>query len=159
MVTKPAATKTTGTANKTVRTGIDPFEFINTVDTTAVRREDARTLIALMQEVTGESPHMWGPSIIGFGEYHYSYASGREGDAPAVAFSPRKANLVVYGLSYPPAARPLLENLGKFKESVACVYITKLADVDLSVLRELIAMTYQHSTITDIQSLQSQRNR
>ncbi|MHA7176460.1 DUF1801 domain-containing protein [Arthrobacter sp. Sr24] len=156
MDARPTTAKTKS-ANKTIRTGVDPVDFIDTVDTTAVRRDDARTLMALLQEVTGQSPYMWGPSIIGFGEYHYTYASGREGDAPAVAFSPRKANLVVYGLSYPPAARPLLEKLGKFKESVACVYITKLADVDLTVLRELIAMTYEHATTADIQSLQSQR--
>ncbi|ALO65537.1 hypothetical protein AS189_02295 [Arthrobacter alpinus] len=143
--------------NKTSRTGADPVKFIQTVDTTAVRREDAFTLMTLMHEVTGQSPYMWGPSIIGFGEYHYTYASGREGDAPAVAFSPRKANLVVYGLSYPTAAQPLLAKLGKFKASVACVYITKLADVDMAVLRELIALTYDHSTTTAIQSLQSQR--
>ncbi|MEV8145967.1 DUF1801 domain-containing protein [Specibacter sp. NPDC078709] len=175
MVTKPNATKTPGAAantrtaskaapksaskstNKTARTGADPVEFINTVDTTATRREDSHTLLALMQAVTGQPPYMWGPSIIGFGEYHYTYTSGRESYAPAVAFSPRKANLVVYGLSYPPAAGPLLEKLGKFKASVACVYITKLADVDLKVLRELIALTYEHSTTTDIQSLQSRR--
>ena len=113
MVTKPNATKTPGAAantrtaskaapksaskstNKTARTGADPVEFINTVDTTATRREDSHTLLALMQAVTGQPPYMWGPSIIGFGEYHYTYTSGREGDAPAVAFSPRKANLVV----------------------------------------------------------------
>ncbi|WP_104111136.1 DUF1801 domain-containing protein [Arthrobacter sp. N199823] len=154
METKPTAAKS---ANKTIRTGADPVTFIQTVDTTAGRRADALTLMTLMQEVTGQPPYMWGPSIIGFGEYHYTYASGREGDAPAVAFSPRKANLVVYGLGYPPRAEPLLEKLGKFKASVACVYITKLADVDLAVLRELIALTYAHSTTTDIQSLQSQR--
>lgn len=111
----------------------------------------------MMQEVTGHEPRMWGPSIIGFGEYHYKYASGREGDSPAVAFSPRKASLVVYGLNDAPEAEPLLERLGKFKQSVACAYINKLDDVDLGVLRELIAITYRHSTTAEIQSLQSQR--
>ncbi|ALV46820.1 hypothetical protein MB46_16315 [Arthrobacter alpinus] len=144
--------------NKTAPTQVDPWEFINTVDTSAIRRQDARVLTELMEEVTGQPPRMWGPTIIGFGEYHYKYASGREGDAAAVGFSPRKASLVIYGLQYPPKAPPLLEKLGKFKSSVACLYINKLADIDLDVLRELIAMTYEHSTTTDIQSLQSQRD-
>ncbi|AIY02411.1 hypothetical protein ART_2812 [Arthrobacter sp. PAMC 25486] len=144
-------------ANKTQPTNIDPMEFIASVDTTTVPREDALTLLEMMHDVTGQPPYMWGPSIIGFGEYHYKYASGREGDAPAVAFSPRKANLVVYGLSDPPEATPLLAKLGKFKSSVSCVYINQLADVDLAVLRRLIAMTYRHSTTTNIQSRQSQR--
>lgn len=107
-------------------------------------REDALTLLEMMQDVTGQRPVMWGPSMVGFGQYHYSYASGRQGDAPAVAFSPRKTALVIYGLTYPPAAAPLLEQLGKFRSDVHCVYINKLADVNMAVLRELIAMTYQY---------------
>lgn len=145
-------------ANKTQATSVEPREFIASVDTTEVRRTDAYTLLALIEEVTGASPYMWGPSIIGFGGYHYKYASGREGDAPAVAFSLRKANLVVYGLNDAPEAAPLLETLGKFRASVACAYINKLADVDLEVLRELIGLTYRHSTNTDIASKQSQRH-
>lgn len=145
-------------SNKTQPTNIDPREFIAEVDTTAVRREDAITLLELMEDVTGLPPRMWGPSIIGFGQYHYQYASGREGDAAAVAFSPRKANLVVYGLGYPPGAAPLLERLGKFKSSVACTYISKLADIDLDVLRELVDLTYRHFTTQDIQSQQSLRD-
>lgn len=144
--------------NKTQPTNINPAEFIAGVDTTAVRREDALTLLTMMQDVSGQPPRMWGPSIIGFGEYHYTYASGREGDTAAVGFSPRKAHLVIYGLGYPPEAAPLLARLGKFKSSVACTYITRLADVDLDVLRELIALTYRHFTTQDIQSLQSQQD-
>jgi hypothetical protein len=144
--------------NKTAPTQVDPHEFISTVDTTDIRRRDARVLVEMMEEITGQPPRMWGPSIIGFGEYHYKYASGREGDAAAVGFSPRKAKLVIYGLTYPPDAAPLLARLGRFTSSVACVYINKLADIDLGVLRNLIAMTYGHSTTTDIQSLQSQRD-
>ncbi|MBP2412651.1 hypothetical protein JOF48_001450 [Arthrobacter stackebrandtii] len=143
-------------SNKTPPTNIDPREFIAEVDTTAVRRADAITLLEMMEDVTGLPPRMWGPSIIGFGEYHYKYASGREGDTAAVAFSPRKASLVVYGLGEPPGAAPLLERLGKFKSSVACTYISKLADVDMDVLRELVDMTYRHFTTRDIQSQQSQ---
>lgn len=153
----PAPQKTSRMANKTVRTTADPLAFINTVDTTATRRADALMLVEMMQEITGEPPRMWGPRIVGFGEYHYEYASGREGDAAAVGFSPRKANLVLYGLSQPPAAAPRLATLGKFKSSVACVYINKLADVDLAVLRELIAMTCRNATTENLQSRQSQR--
>lgn len=152
----PAPQKASRTVNKTVPTTVDPLAFINTVDTTATRRADALVLVEMMQEITGEPPRMWGPSIIGFGKYHYKYASGREGDAAAVGFSPRKANLVLYGLSQPPASAPLLATLGKFKSSVACVYINKLADVDLAVLRELIGLAYRHFTTQDIASLQSQ---
>lgn len=151
------AGKTSRPANKTAPTEVDPQSFIESVDTTAGRREDAFTLLSMFQEITGQPARMWGPSIIGFGEYHYTYDSGREGDAPAVAYSPRKANLVVYGLGQTPGAAPLLEKLGKFKASVACVYITRLADVDVDVLRELVAMTYRHFITADIKSLQSQR--
>ncbi|MGO4383979.1 DUF1801 domain-containing protein [Specibacter sp. RAF43] len=145
-------------ANTTEATAADVVDFINTVDTSAVRRADAHVLLRMMQEETGQPPVMWGPTIIGFGAYHYKYASGREGDAPAAGFSPRKANLVIYGLTYPPAARPLLEKLGKFKSSVACVYVNKLADIDLDVLRQLISMSYRHATTSDMQSLQSQKH-
>ena len=144
-------------ANKTRPTNIDPLDFIANVDTSAVRRRDALTLLQMMQDVTAQPPRMWGPSIIGFGEYHYKYASGREGDAAAVGFSPRKAKLVVYGLSYPPAAALLLGKLGTFTSSVACIYITRLADVDMAVLRELVGMAYRHFTTQQIQSVQSQR--
>ena len=144
--------------NKTQPTNVDPVDFIASVDTSAVRREDALTLLRMMQDVTAQPPRMWGPSIIGFGAYHYKYASGREGDAAAVGFSPRKAKLVVYGLTYPPAAAPLFEKLGTFTASVACIYITRLADVDLAVLRELIGMAYRHFTTQQVQSLQSQQD-
>ena len=145
------------TSNKTAVTPQDPIEFIHSVETSAARRHDAQVLVAMLEKITGQPPRMWGPSIIGFGEYHYKYASGREGDAAAVGFSPRKAKLVIYGLSYPPGSAPLLAKLGKFTSSVACVYINTLADVDLEVLRELLTMTYTHFTTENIQSLQSQR--
>ncbi|WP_425865113.1 DUF1801 domain-containing protein [Arthrobacter sp. TWP1-1] len=144
--------------NKTAPTQVDPREFISAVDTTEVRRRDARVLLEMMEEITGHPPRMWGPSIIGFGEYHYKYASGREGDAAAVGFSPRKAKLVIYGLTYSPNAAALLARLGNFTSSVACVYVNKLADIDLGVLRDLISMGYKHFTTEDIQSLQSQRD-
>jgi len=150
-------TKPSSQANKTHPTSADVLEFIATVDTSAVRRADAAVLLEIMREETGQEPRMWGPSIIGFGEYHYKYASGREGDAAAVGFSPRKANLVIYGLSYSPDAAPLLQRLGKFKAGAACVYVNKLADIDQDVLRELIREGYRYMSTENVQSLQSQR--
>ena len=88
MGAEDSAGKTDNRTNKTHPTEVDPLEFIATVDTTETRRKDAVVLLEMMAEITGQPPRMWGPSIIGFGEYHYKYASGREGDAPAVGFSP-----------------------------------------------------------------------
>ncbi|GHD09224.1 hypothetical protein GCM10008096_21670 [Zhihengliuella salsuginis] len=129
---------------KMLPTDADPQAFVAAVEH-PVRRADAERLLSLFTEATGREPVMWGPSIIGFGAYHYRYASGREGDAPAVGFSPRKANLVLYVLGSHDGAEPLLSRLGKHKRSVACVYVNKLADVDLDVLRELIAESYRHT--------------
>ena len=102
------------------------------------RREDARRLLTLMRNVTGEPATMWGSSIVGFGSYHYTYASGREGDWPIVGFAPRKQNLVLYIM--PGFARydDLLARLGKHRTGKSCLYVNKLADVDLAVLEELV---------------------
>jgi hypothetical protein len=91
-----------------------------------------------MQSITGEKPKMWGPSIIGFGACHYKYESGREGDMPIVAFSPRKAASVIYGLRGDGSSAPLLGKLGKHTTGKGCLYIKNLADVDSKVLEELI---------------------
>ncbi len=104
------------------------------------RRSDARALCELMRSVTGEPPVMWGPSIVGFGSYRYRYESGRTGDAPLAGFSPRKANLVVYLVAgfedrYP----KLLAELGPHTTGKACLYLKRLRDVDLDVLRQLVA--------------------
>lgn len=123
-------------------TEVDPREFIATVDH-AVRRADAERLLTIMGGVTGERPVMWGPSIIGFGSYHYVYASGRQGDAPAAGFSPRKAHLVVYllgGLEDRYAEQ--LAQLGPYKAGKSCLYLKKLEDVDETVLRFLIKDSY-----------------
>ena len=103
------------------------------------RRSDARVLCELMTSVTGEAPVMWGSSIVGFGSYRYRYASGRSGDAPVAAFSPRKTNLVVYLVGgfedrYP----KLLERLGPHTTGKTCLYLKRLAEVDLHVLRQLV---------------------
>lgn len=122
--------------NKTQPTDVPVEEFLATVEH-PVRRADGFALLDLMRRVTGLEPVMWGPSIVGFGTYHYRGAS-REGDTAAVGFSPRKSNLALYGLIYSPAAQQLLPRLGKHKTGVGCLYINRLADVDLDVLEQLI---------------------
>jgi hypothetical protein len=123
--------------NKTQPTQIDPRDFIESVEH-PVRRQDALTLLDRMTRITGEEPKMWGPSIIGFGRYHYKYESGREGDFMRTGFSPRKANLVVYIMPGYTDFSPILVRLGKHKLGKSCLYLNKLADVDLDVLEELI---------------------
>lgn len=108
------------------------------------RRRDAETLLELMTRVTGETAHLWGPSIVGFGTYHYKYESGREGDAVAIGFSPRSANLALYGLTIAPTASALLAELGKHKRGASCLYVNNLADVDGEILARLARDGYRH---------------
>jgi len=105
-------------------------------------REDCFTLVRLMQKVTGVSPVMWGPSIVGFGKYHYKYDSGHEGDICATGFSPRKTNLTLYVLAGFPGQEEVLAKLGKHKAGKGCLYIKKLEDVKLDVLESLIAQSF-----------------
>jgi hypothetical protein len=123
--------------NKTKATKFSVAAFIDAL-TDPVRRSDAKALIKLMQNAAGEKPRMWGPSIIGFGSYHYKYESGREGDMPVIAFSPRKAATVLYGLTGSGEATALLAKLGKHSTGKGCLYIKKLADVDQHTLEALI---------------------
>ena len=102
------------------------------------RRKDCYAVLELMKKVTSEEPKMWGDSIVGFGAYHYKYASGREGDWPVTGFSPRKQNLTLYITTGFEEYDDLLNKLGKYKTGKACLYINKLEDVDLSVLQELV---------------------
>lgn len=129
--------------NKTVPTAASVEEFLAAVEHPG-RRADAFELLDLMRGVTGQEAVMWGPSIVGFGSYHYRYATGREGDAAAVGFSPRKANLALYGLTYGSDAGMHLEALGKHRTGAACLYINRLADVDRTVLEAMIRSGYQH---------------
>jgi len=138
--------------NKTTFTGASVEQFVAAVEH-PVRRADAETLIAMLREVSGEEPRLWGPTIIGFGTHHYRHSSGREGDTPRIAFAPRKANLVLYGFSSAPESAELLARLGKHKESPACVYVNKLADVDLGVLRTLAEVNYRYFGTTDESSV------
>ena len=124
--------------NKTQPTEMSVSAFIATLDDDA-KRADAKALVKLMRSESGEKPRMWGPSIIGFGSYHYSYDSGREGDMPVIAFSPRKAAIVLYGVSRPDGSAALLKKLGKHSMGKGCVYIKKLADVDQAVLKKIVA--------------------
>lgn len=122
---------------KTRATAESVKDFIASLEN-ETRRTDANTLLKVFADVTGWKPRMWGPSIIGFGSYHYRYASGREGDAPLTGFSPRKQNLSVY-LAYGfERQADLLERLGKHKLGKACLYLKRLDDADPAALRELI---------------------
>ena len=113
-------------------------QYLATVDN-AQRRADADTLVELMCDVTGEPPVVWGPSIVGFGRYHYRYATGPEGDAPLAAFAPRKQELVVYLVSgYEHRYPVLLDRLGPHRTGKSCLYLKRLSDVDLDVLRTLV---------------------
>lgn len=123
--------------NKTRPTPEDVAAYIDAVEPEG-RREDARTLDALFRRVTGWSPRMWGPSMIGYGSYHYTYDSGREGDFLATGFAPRKANLSIYILPGYTDYGSILDRLGKHKTGKSCLYISRLSDVDLDVLAELI---------------------
>ena len=121
---------------KTKPTAVSVENFIAAVENPA-RREDARAVLALLTEITAEPATMWGPSIIGFGRYHYRYDSGHEGDAPLISFSPRKANLVFYMAAYEDARADLLARLGKHKTGKGCVYVNRLSDIDTNVLAEM----------------------
>ena len=123
--------------NKTKPTKLSVAAFIDTL-TDPARRADAKALVKLMESASGEKPKMWGPSIIGFGSYHYKYESGREGDMPLIGFSPRKAANVLYGLHGSSDSRALLAKLGKHTTGKGCLYIKKLADVDQNVLEALV---------------------
>lgn len=122
---------------KTTYTEANVTDFINDFVETDQKKADSFRLIELMREWSGTEPKMWGPSIIGFGSYHYKYASGHEGDAPVIAFSPRKAAFSLYVYSDTERSRKLLPELGKFKMGKACIYVKKLTDVNTEILREI----------------------
>ncbi|MBG6225500.1 hypothetical protein IWX63_002072 [Arthrobacter sp. CAN_A2] len=122
-------------------TGQDPRSFIEAL-AHPTRRADALVLLDLMGRVTGESAAMWGPSMIGFGRYHYRYASGHEGDALCVGFSPRATAQALYGLLAAPGAEELLPQLGRHRRGAGCLYVTSLAAVDLAVLEDLVRRGY-----------------
>ncbi|HEV3198538.1 MAG TPA: DUF1801 domain-containing protein [Bryobacteraceae bacterium] len=124
--------------NKTKPTKLSVAAFIDAI-TDETRRADAKALVKLMQNATGEKPRMWGPSIVGFGSHHYKYESGREGDMPLAGFSPRKAATVLYIARGFSDSDELLAKLGRHTTGKGCLYIKKLADVDQKVLGSLLA--------------------
>jgi len=136
---------------KTQKTAASVEEFLALVEG-ADRRADARAVCALMGEVTGAEPVMWGASIVGFGEYRYIYGSGREGQWPAVGFSPRKAALTVYLAEGLAVHGDLLSRLGKHSTGKGCLYIKKLSDVDTDVLRELVGQGFTQLNGKTVQS-------
>ena len=123
--------------NTTQPTDVDPADFVAAVEH-PVRRADAEVLLDLMKRVTGYPPQMWGPTIVGFGRYHYRTDAGREGDFMVTGFSPRRANLVVYILPVYDDISEQLERLGKHRIGKSCLYINKLADIDLEVLEQIV---------------------
>ncbi len=122
---------------KTKENDTSVIEFIEKVDNLK-KKEDAYKLLDIFTETSGYPAKMWGPSIIGFGSYHYKYATGHEGDAPLVGFSPRKAKISLYFAPGDEKRKELLERFGKHTTGKACVYINKIADIDVEVLKELI---------------------
>lgn len=133
---------------KTVENDGDVLEFLNSVPDEQ-KRHDALQIMAMMQEVTGEEPRMWGDSIVGYGKYSYRYASGREGEWPLVGFSPRKQDLTLYIMSGFDSFDDLREKLGKHKVGKSCLYIKRLADVNPDVLREMIRDSAEHMRTTN----------
>jgi len=127
--------------NKTVTTDEDVYAFIESFASNDQKKTDSLTLIELMKKVSGQEPKMYGPSIVGFGNYHYKYASGHEGDAPLIGFSPRKAAISLYVFTGLDEHEYLLENLGKFKMGKACIYANKLSDINQETLVELMKKT------------------
>lgn len=130
--------------NKTTQTETNVEEFIQTFVEDLTKRADAFALIKIMQEQSGFEPKMWGPSIIGFGSYHYQYASGHQGDAPLVAFSPRKAAITLYLYTSAENREEFLAKLGKHKTSKGCIYIKRLADIDVEILKKMITFSMDY---------------
>lgn len=134
--------------NKTTETTASAADFINSYVEDEQKKADSFQLIELMQQWSGFEPKMWGPTIVGFGSYHYKYASGHEGDMPLIGFSPRKAAFSLYVFSPAPDNNHLLNDLGKFKIAKACIYIKKLSDINIPALEKLcratIAYLHEH---------------
>mgnify|MGYP003536331138 FL=1 len=130
---------------KTVFTNEDVNSFIENLESDQ-KKNDSYLLIQLMEAVTGEKARMWGPTIIGFGNYHYKYASGHEGNAPILGFSPRKAALSLYVFTGLKEHENLLLNLGKFTKGKACIYVKKMSDINLEILNNLMKTSISYIT-------------
>jgi hypothetical protein len=123
--------------NKTTETQVNVDDFIHSFVDNEQKKSESFQLIELMLKWSGFQPKMWGSSIIGFGTYHYKYASGHEGDAPLIGFSPRKAEFSLYVFSDSEEQKQLLESLGKYKMGKACIYVKKISDINIDVLEKI----------------------
>jgi len=130
------------TKAKTTETTKSVSSFVKSIEDKQ-RQKDCLAIIGIMEKQTGFDARMWGPSIIGFGSYHYKYESGHEGDAPLVGFSPRKAEFALYIANFD-GKEELLKKFGKHKTAKSCVYIKKLEDIDIAVLKKLTAGSVKH---------------
>ena len=130
--------------SKTNETAINVLDFINSYVADEQKKNDSLKLIELMRDWAGFEPKMWGPAIIGFGSYHYKYASGHEGDMPLIAFSPRKAEFSLYVFSLTEESKHLLDNFGKYKMGKACIYVKKIADISIPVLEKMCKATIEY---------------
>ena len=119
------------------------LDFLDSIEDES-KRDDCHEIMNMMEEVSGELPKMWGSSIIGYGTYHYKYASGREGDWMRIAFSPRKQNISLYLMTGVERNEEILSRIGKYKNGKSCFYIKRLADVDKDVLKELMIASLEH---------------
>src|SRR5690554_7230599 len=134
--------------NKTKPTEKSVTEFIEEFANSERKKQDSYKLLELMEKISGRKPYMWGPSIIGFGSYHYKYESGHEGDAPLLGFSPRKSAISLYIFTGLDEHEYLLENLGKFKKGKSCIYINKLADINRDILENIMKETIKFLKVT-----------
>lgn len=132
----------TKNSNKTTATDKNPFKFIDEWVDDAQKRQDSLALIDMMQNITGHPPKMWGPTMIGFGDWHYVSPSGREGDWFSMGFSPRKAAISLYVTTSPDAYPEIMTRLGKHTTGKGCIYVKRLSDVSIDVLEELIRTAY-----------------
>lgn len=132
--------------NKTTFTNVQVNDFLKNVSSDTMRN-DSFELIKLMEEISNEKAKMWGPTIIGFGNYHYKYASGHEGNAPLIGFSPRKTAFSLYVFTGLQEHEHLLQNLGTFKMGKACIYVKKLSDINIKALTNLMQHSIEHLTL------------
>lgn len=130
--------------NKTIETNVNVTDFIDSFVENIQKKEDSFKLIELMSQWSGFEPKMWGPTIIGFGSYHYKYASGHEGDMPLIAFSPRKTEFSLYVYSATDENKHLLDDFGKFRMGKSCIYIKKLADINIQTLEKICQATINY---------------
>jgi len=138
------------TKNKTAETRVSVVDFINSFVDKEEKKQDTFRLVELMRKWSGFEPKMWGPTIIGFGIFHYKYASGREGDSPIIGFSPRKAEFSLYVTVPGKDYKDLLDELGKYKMAKACIYFKKLSDLNLDILEAIIKETMKHIQETTV---------